>query len=181
MLWRAQSVFAQRISIDPTWFEKIMQNMGAFNSLYPCMNHRVVVKTWLSKQIQYGTCRPRSGIVCPKHNPIQTGMQHCPTAHGTRLQSDVKGAAFKAVITHSLCRSTQGHHFGMRGGIATGNRKIVSGCQQTPPLHHHCAHGHFTGCLRLMRLRQGKLHPGCIFINKGVHSFSGMVRGCCIS
>ena len=89
-------------------------------------------------------------------------MGNRTTAHGARLQGHIQSAVFQAVIAQCLGGLTQGIDFGVGAWVVVANGRVVTKPHHPALVHHHCAHGYFTGTLGRFGLRQGQAHRSFI-------------------
>ena len=93
--------------------EKLLKQCCAVCRHDAALQYRMVVKSWLRKQVDNRACCTGFRVGSAKHHTFEPGVQHGTAAHGTGLQRDVKLAVIEPVVASSLRGGPQRNHFGM--------------------------------------------------------------------
>jgi len=118
--------------------KKCREQTTAFVRKNATAHLRMVIELFLAEEIDHAARSTGLGVGRTKHDPCDARMHYRAATHHTRLQRDEQCAPGKTIVSDPGRSVTQGHDFGMSGGIMASNRLI-----ETPP--HHLAVTHDDG------------------------------------
>jgi hypothetical protein len=140
--------------------EKILQQCGGFVGEDSGGDFDAVVDLRVVEDGEAGPDGAAFGVVGAIEEAGDARLDHGAGAHGAGFNGDVESGIEEAVIFHLLGGSSEGHDFGVCGGVAVGNGAIAGTDDDATVEDNHGANGHFAALGRFAGFIERRLHEG---------------------
>src|SRR5260370_15354900 len=141
-----QALHLAGLLIVSSGLKKRLQNFATLICLNPCGHLHPMIEPRMVDHLQRRTGGAGLRIAGSIHQPGHARVNHCPCAHGARLNCSKHHAAAQTMVAEARSGLAQRDYLGVGAGIVVHHGTIMASADDLPVFDDHSTNWNFTGC-----------------------------------